>query len=378
MYRKNNSLYLLVILIAVVLFSLLTIYASSSVAETLGVSARAATLYEPETGSFLFSKNADERLPMASTTKIMTAVVALENSELSEVVEIDERAVGVEGSSAYLKAGDSLTMEELLYAVMLSSANDAAAAIAYHISGSIEDFALLMNEKADALGLCDTHFTNPHGLDSEEHYTTARDLAILAGYAIKNETFKTISSTHKKSFITEERSRTYVNHNKLLSMYDGSIGMKTGFTKRSGRCLVGAAERDGLTFITVTLDAPNDWSDHKNMLDFGYERLEKITFADAGDYSYEVKLLDGTLSSVNVTNTEGCSTILERGDYDVKEYVKLSRYTVAPVSKGDILGKVIFTIDGEYSGEVNLVAADSVDVRQEKGFFRKVYDRIFG
>ena len=169
-----------------------------------------------------------------------------------------------------------------------------------------------------------------------------------------------------------------MNHNKLLSMYDGSIGMKTGFTKRSGRCLVGAAERDGLTFITVTLDAPNDWSDHKNMLDFGYERLEKITFADAGDYSYEVKLLDGTLSSVNVTNTEGCSTILERGDYDVKEYVKLSRYTVAPVSKGDILGKVIFTIDGEYSGEVNLVAADSVDVRQEKGFFRKVYDRIFG
>ena len=378
MYRKNRNLYLLVILIVILLFSFLTIYASSSVASTLKVSARAGVLYEPETDSFLFAKNADVRLPMASTTKIMTAVISIENASLAELVEIDEEAVGIEGSSAYLKSGDVLTVEELLYALLLSSANDAAAALAYHISGSIEAFADLMNEKADELGLTNTHFTNPHGLDNEEHYTSAADLARLAGYALKNETLKTISSTYKKSFITEERSRTYVNHNKLLNMYDGVIGMKTGFTKRSGRCLVGAAERDGLTFVTVTLDAPNDWNDHKTMLDYGYATLEKLTLADVGDFSYDIKLLDGTKSSVRVTNTEGCSMILPKGEYDVEEFVKLSRYTVAPISEGDILGKVIFTVNGEVSGEVSLVCSESVGVRTEKGFFRKIYDRIFG
>lgn len=378
MYRKNRNLIILVTMIALLLFSFLTIYASSSVASTLKVSARACALYEPQTESFLFTKNADERLPMASTTKIMTAVVALENAELSDLVEIDDNAVGVEGSSAYLKSGDVLSVEELLYALLLSSANDAAAALAYHISGSIESFANLMNEKALALGLSNTHFANPHGLDDKDHYTTARDLATLAGYAIKNETFKLISSTYKKSFTTEERRRTYVNHNKLLNMYDGSIGMKTGFTKKSGRCLVGAAERDGLTFITVTLDAPNDWQDHISMLDYGYDTLVKLTFARPDDFSYDIKLLDGVAGSVKVTNSEGASIILPKGEYEVREYVKLSRYTVAPVSEGDILGKVIFTVDGKYSGEVSLIATESVSKREEKSFFKKIYDRIFG
>lgn len=378
MHRKNHGLYIFVILVAIMLFSMLTIYASSSVAEALRVSARAATLYEPESGVFLYSKNENERLPMASTTKIMTAIVVAEACEPEEIVKIAPEAVGIEGSSAYLSAGECFSVEELLYALLLSSANDAAAALAYHVAGSIDGFATLMNEKAAELGLSDTHFSNPHGLDDSEHYTTAHDLALIAACAVKNDRLRQICSTYKKSFVSEERSRTYVNHNKLLNSYDGSIGMKTGFTKKSGRCLVGAAERGGLTFISVTLDAPSDWSDHRQMLDYGYDKLEKITFARAGDYSYDLKLLEGEAASVRVQSMDDASVILPRGEYEVKEYIKLPRYTVAPVKRGDILGTVVFTLDGKYAAEVKLVSTEDAPVRERESFFKKIYNAIFG
>lgn len=377
MFKRNNNLYLSVFLIAVILFSLMTIYAASSTRgnnRSFGISARAATLYEPETKRFLFAEGADLRLPMASTTKIMTALVALENSELDESVSIDDSAIGTEGSSAYLRHGDVLTMEELLYALMLASANDAAVAIACHVGGGIDGFADMMNERATALGLSDTHFTNPHGLDDEEHYTTARELALIAAEALKNESFRKISSTYKKSFITEERSRTYVNHNKLLNSYDGAIGMKTGFTKKSGRCLVGAAERDGLTFITVTLDAPSDWSDHKKMLDLGYDTLEKITLAEPSEFHYSLPTLDSEGGTLEIENTDSYSIILPKAEYDVREYVKLPRFAVAPIKEGDILGEVIFTVDGERVGEIKLTAIGTVEKTKEKGFFEKIKD----
>ncbi len=376
MYRRNNNFYLSVILIAVLLFSFMTIYAASSTKasrRSLGISAKSAVLYEPESGVFLYEKNASERLPMASTTKIMTALVAIEHSDPSELVAIDDSAIGIEGSSAYLRKGDVLTMEELLYALMLGSANDAAVAIACHIGNGISGFSDMMNEKAAELGLSDTHFSNPHGLDDEEHYTTAHDLSLIAAAALKNETFKTISSTYKKSFVTDERSRTYVNHNKLLSMYDGSIGMKTGFTKKSGRCLVGAAEREGLTFITVTLNAPNDWQDHTEMLNLGFDTLEKITFAEANTHKYEVKVLDGVSESVSVTNTDSSSVIVKKGEHSTEAHVKLSRFVTAPIRSGDILGEVIYTLDGEIAGSVKLVAMETVDKKEEKGLFKKIF-----
>jgi len=378
MFRKNTNLYLSVILIAVIAFSLMTIYAASSTKhhKGFGISAHSAILYQPETKAFLYEKNADERMPMASTTKIMTALVALENASLEERVEIGEESVGIEGSSAYLKAGEVLTVEELLYALLLNSANDAATAIAYHVSGSIEEFAELMNSRAESLGLCDTHFTNPHGLDDENHYTTARELACIAAQALENENFKKITSTYKKSFVNEERSRIYVNHNKLLSSYDGCIGVKTGFTKKSGRCLVSAAERNGLTFVSVTLDAPSDWSDHVNLLDYGYETLEKITFADVGEFSYEVSVIDGMQESVAVKNTESASVIVEKGKHTVKEYVKLPRFTASEVKAGDVLGEVIFTLDGEYAATVKLYAQSAVLRKSDRGLFKKIISQF--
>ena len=374
MKRQDNAVEILKIFaIALLLFALLGLYPSAEGRSArLNLSARAATLYVPEIDKFIYSNNSDQRLPMASTTKIMTALIALEECKGDEVVVIDDESVGIEGSSAYLRAGDELTMEELTYALLLQSANDAAVAIARHIGGSIEAFSDIMNERARALGLSDTHFENPHGLDSSEHYTTAHDLAKIAAAALENPKFKEIASTYKKSFVTEERSRTYVNHNKLLNMYDGCVGVKTGFTKKSGRCLVGAAERDGLTLISVTLDAPSDWADHKNMLDYGYERLEKISLAEPSEYEYEIPVIDGVADSVLVKNEELASLIREKGESDFESHVKLSRFVVAPVREGDILGEVIFTIDGRECARVNLLAAENVRKKESKNLWERI------
>ncbi len=374
MKRQDNAGEIIaVIAIFLLIFSILGLYPSAEARGShFNVSARSATLYVPETDTFIYCKNSHERLPMASTTKIMTALIALEECEGDEVVRIDDSAIGVEGSSAYLRQGDELTMEELTYALLLQSANDAAVAIACHIGGDVEGFADIMNERAMELGLSDTHFENPHGLDAKEHYTTAEDLAKIASAALANPRFKEITSTYKKSFITEERSRTYVNHNKLLNMYDGCIGVKTGFTKKSGRCLVGAAERDGLTFITVTLDAPSDWQDHRNMLDYGFERLEKIGFAEPFEYEYVIPVLDGSTESVRVANKDGASLIREKDDSDFESHVKLSRFVVAPINEGDILGEVIFTTRGKECARVNLVAAESVARKENKTLWGKI------
>lgn len=370
--KRNLNIYIALLLIAALIFSFLTIYAfGEEEIHKLSVSARSAVLYQPETSSFLYSKNSDVRMPMASTTKIMTALVALEECDPSEIVQIDERAVGIEGSSAYLKEGEELTMEELLYALLLQSANDAAVAIACHIGGDVPGFALMMNEKAEELGLENTHFTNPHGLDNEEHYTTAAELAKIAAEALKNESFRKITSTYKKTFSTEERSRTYVNHNKLLRMYDGCIGVKTGFTKRSGRCLVGAAEKGGLTFVTVTLDAPSDWNDHRAMLDAGFESLERIILAEEEEYCYKIPLLNGEADSLNVTNTEGASVITEKSDHKLEKHLKLVRYAIAPVKEGEILGEVVFTLDGKEAGRISLIATETVLKKKEKGLFER-------
>ena len=371
--NKNLNLYVAIILITALIFSFLTIYAfGQGEQHKLSVSAHSAAIYQPESNNFLYSKNAEVKMPMASTTKIMTALVALEKSELTDLVVIEENSVGIEGSSAYLRAGDKLTMEELLYALLLQSANDAATAIAYHIGGDVSGFASLMNDKAESLGLKNTHFTNPHGLDDDEHYTTAKELAIIASEAMKNDIFKSIVSTYKRTFSTEERSRTYVNHNKLLRMYDGCIGIKTGFTKKSGRCLVAAAERDGLTFISVTLDAPSDWSDHKKMFDYGFECLERITLAEPEEYCYKIPLLDAEKENIIVSNPDGESIITSKGEHDIKKQIRMVRYAVAPISAGDKLGEIIFTIDGKETKRINLIANETILKKKEKGLFDRL------
>ena len=370
MYKRNNTVYIIAILIMTILLTAITVYASSE-AQVPNVSAKAAVLYQPDTDSLLFRKNHRLRLPMASTTKIMTAVIAMESDiDRDESKPIGCECIGTEGSSAYLKEGDKVTLRELLYALLLQSANDAAVEIACRVGGSVDGFADMMNAKAAELELSSTHFTNPHGLDDSEHYTTAEDLAKLAAYALDIEEFRNVCSTYKKTIATGERVRTYVNHNKLLHMYDGCVGVKTGYTARCGRCLVGAAERDGLRLVSVTLDAPNDWNDHEALLNYGFQQMEMLTLATTYEYGFDIPTTEG--KSVRVTNTDELCIPITRKKHTVSEQVILDRFCTLPVKKGDKLGRVEFIVDGKKVGNVDLIATTDANTNETTGIIKRL------
>lgn len=252
--------------------------------------AEAIVLYDALTDTVLYAHGGDKRLPMASTTKIMTATVALERGDPDAAYD-PESVCGVEGSSIYLRAGEVLTLRELLYGLMLESGNDAAEAVAVCVGGTKENFVSMMNEKAEQLGLSSTHFDNPHGLSSETHYTTAKELAVLSAYALRNETFRAIVST--KSYTIPERencaARYFSNHNRLLRSLPSCTGVKTGYTAASGRCLVTSAETDDGRFVAVTLNDRRDFSDHKVLLNYAAEQYTTLCAAKEGELSLPIK-----------------------------------------------------------------------------------------
>jgi D-alanyl-D-alanine carboxypeptidase len=311
-------------------------------------------------------------MSMASTTKIMTALVAVESADISKIISVPKDAVGVEGSSIYLFEGERLTLEDLLYAMLLESANDAAAAIAIAVGGSIEEFAEMMNDKATSLGLGDTHFANPHGLDHEEHYTTARSLAIIAREALKNETLAKIFATKKKTIPQNntEGGRLLINHNKLLSNYDGAIGVKTGFTKKSGRCLVSAAQRDGVRLICVTLSAPDDWRDHTTLLNYGFSNYSSHLLASENELRYTIPVIGGDKEYITVTNRDALRATLPNNTPNVKVTIELPRFVYAPVREGDEIGKAIFTSNGKAIAELPLLANFGAErIKPQRSFF---------
>ncbi len=291
---------------------------------------------------------------MASTTKIMTALVALESAPLDTVVTVPACAVGVEGSSVYLTAGEKLTLCELLYAVLLASANDAATAVAVTLAGSVEGFAGMMNSTARRLGLSDTHFVNPHGLDAKDHYTTALDLARLTAHALKNAEFRRIVSTYKHEIAGPSGARLLVNHNKLLKSYDGCIGVKTGYTKRTGRCLVSAAERDGLTLVAVTLADPDDWRDHAAMLDFGFEFYSRVTLAGSGQALAKMPVI-GEGEIPLYAESELTLTLTRYGE-DIRVVIESTgRFLWSAPPPGTQVAKAVFYRGDKRLGEVALV-----------------------
>lgn len=367
---RRPTLRLCAMLLLSSLFLLCILHLSASAEEHPGsLSARAACLMEASRCEQIYGKNENQRLPMASTTKIVTCLVALEHAPLDEIVTIDARACGIEGSSLYLKEGERLTLLDLLYGLMLRSANDAAEAIALHLSGSIDAFCELMNEKARALGLTDTHFDNPHGLDSAEHYTTAKELALISASAMQNETFRTIVKT-KRHLIAKgtESARLLVNHNRLLNLYDGAVGIKTGFTKKCGRTLVGAAERDGVTLISVTLDAPSDWSDHERLFDYGFSKIERRTPVEKGEYAYDLPIFGGEKGTIRVMNTEQFSHIVRREEERAHVEVILPRYLIAPIQKDDAVGKIRITLEDGSTHEIAIVATETVRAKPHRRF----------
>lgn len=345
-----------------------------------GLSAQSAVLIDASSRKILYAGNENKEMPMASTTKIMTALVAAENYELKKEVEVSPEAVGVEGSSVYLRAGEKLTMEELLYAMLLESANDAAAAIAIAVGGSIPGFCDMMNAKAEELGLSHTHFMNPHGLAEDGHYTTAYELAVISSYAIENPTVKTIVSTKKRTIPMDNGSgvRLLINHNKMLRLYDGAIGVKTGFTRNSGRCLVSAAERDGLTLIAVTLNAPDDWNDHAAMLDYGFGCYENIVLASPGSLIYQIPVTGGKESYVTTANTKALSVTLPKGHGEITTVTEtLHRIEFAPVPSGTVLGRVKFMCDGQCVGECELISISTVEKAVKKKKMMSIITGIF-
>lgn len=355
------------------LLAVLTVLPLISAVKAADVSAYSAVLIEAESGDVIYEKNADVRLPMASTTKIMTAVVALEHCDCEKTVTVPAEACGVEGSSVYLTAGERLTVGELLYAMLLESANDAATAIAIETAGSVEAFADMMNEKAASLGLTNTHFTNPHGLYDEAHYTTAKELAKIAAYALRNPKFSEIVSTYKYKIPLKngEGTRVLVNHNRLLRMSDEVIGVKTGFTKKSGRCLVSAAERDGVRVVAVTLNAPDDWNDHLVLLSEGLSAYESFTLAEDGQYSLELPAVYSDDGFLTVKNAAPLTKTMKTGT-KVEATVEAPHIILTEVCAGDEVGRVVFSANGKEIASVPLVSCETTERPRKKNLFEKI------
>lgn len=335
------------------------------------VSAQNAIVLDAVTGRVLYEKQADERGLIASTTKIMTALIVCEQCNVLDRMRIPKEAVGIEGSSMYLKEGEVLTIQDLLYGLMLHSGNDAAVALAIYCGGTVEGFAQLMNDKAHRLGLTGTHFENPNGLDSPGHYSTARDLAVLAAYAMDNPIFYQTVSTKAVT----AGGRSLRNHNKLLWRVEGADGVKTGFTKAAGRILVSSATRQGRRLITVTMNDPNDWSDHENLLNDGFCRYSVRQIIAKGDMLGSVEIAGGDYGNASLVAAEDFSYSLAE-DETTQIILQGTGFVYAPVADGQHAGYAYVCVGDRAVGKIPVVYGDTVE--QTREIKRSVWDRLFG
>ena len=320
------------------------------------LSGLAAIVINGDTGDVIYSHNADVRLPMASTTKIMTALLMLENCDnLDKEIIATKEMVTVEGSSMGLLAGDRVSFRALLYGMMLSSGNDAANTAAIATSGSIEKFVALMNRKARDLGLNDTHFVTPSGLDGEGHYTTARELALITREALKSPDFAEAAAAKSATlcFGNPPYRRTVKNHNRLLDMYNDIVGVKTGYTKKSGRCLVSAAKKDGKYVIAVTLNDGNDWADHRYLLDLGLSVIEVYNYKPE-DFDIALPVLCGGESTVSLY-CGGADFCIPKGQ-TVNAVVCLPRFLYSPPAENEIIGNIEYYCSGRLVYKSNILA----------------------
>ena len=325
------------------------------------VSAQKAIVLDGQTGRVLYSKDADSHSLIASTTKIMTALIICEQCNVLDRMRIPKEAVGIEGSSMYLKEGEVLTIQELLYGMMLHSGNDAAVALAIYCGGTVEGFAQLMNDKAHDLGMKNSHFVNPNGLDAPEHYSTAEDLAILSAYAMKNPIFaKTVCCKSVKA-----GQRCLTNHNKLLWRLDGANGVKTGYTKAAGRILVSGAKRDGRQLICVTIHDPDDWNDHCALLEDAFSRFTVKTIVEEGQCLGMQEVSGGQAGSVRLVAEEDFCYALAEGE---KVSIELPGcgFVYAPVSEGQEAGFAHVFVDSIPVGKIQLLYGQTVEQKKEE------------
>lgn len=336
------------------------------------VSGKSAILMEQESGRVLFEKNAHEISRIASITKIMTAIIAIEYGQLDDIVTVSANAAGIEGSSLFLQPGQTISLEDLIYGLMLRSGNDAAVAIAEHVGGSIEGFVLLMNQKAELLGMSNTEFQNPHGLDDhEDHYSTAYDMALLTKYAMENETFRKISGTkrHKAENSMGKWDYVWNNKNKLVTgLYEYSTGGKTGYTKRAKRTLVSTASKHGIDLIAVTLNAPDDWNDHIQMFEWGFRNFELVELMKKGTMK-QVK--DEFYKNTAYVDRDFIYPLRE----EEKEHVALKIELIKPKETWRkekniplVVGRVTIHLEDKKIGELPIYYKNQISVKEQSWF----------
>ena len=325
------------------------------------ISAEKAILMDGNTGRVLYEKQADQQSLIASTTKIMTALIVCEQYNVLDRMRIPKEAVGIEGSSMYLQEGEVLTLQELLYGLMLRSGNDAAVALAIYCGGTVEGFAGLMNDKARQLGMTNTHFVNPNGLDAPGHYSTARDMAILASFAMKNPIFARTVSTKTVTI----GQRILQNHNKLLWQVEGADGVKTGYTKAAGRILVSSATRQGRRLIAVTMNAPSDWADHKQLLEEGFARYTVRSIVSEGDFLGTLEVIGGQTGIVELIADMDFIYAMA-ADEEATIHLSGAGFVYAPVVEGQEAGYAHVCIDGKPVGKVVLRYGQTVELTVEE------------
>lgn len=330
------------------------------------ISGKNAIAIETSSGRIIYEKNSFDTANIASTTKIMTAIVAIENNSLDEIVTVSKNAVNTPGSSVDLKENDKIKLSELLYGLMLNSGNDAAVAIAEHTAGSVSNFTELMNKKAMEIGALNTHFVTPHGLDRESHYSTAYDMAIIAQYALKNPIIQKLVSTqyYTMSFINGKYTNLK-NTNPLLSFYQGITGMKTGYTGLAGKCLVASAKRDGLEIIVVTLGEPSSKlriSDTVKILDYCFENYKIYDLRELYPINFSINVKKAIQNSFIPVYSEGVYLPLSE---DEKESIKIKKYIdkdlIAPINANKNIGKVQFKIGEDVIGEAELSTPHKIE-----------------
>ena len=341
--------------------------------KTEAVSAKHAYVLDAVSGRILYERDPDTQSLIASTTKIMTALIVCEQCNVLDRMRIPREAVGIEGSSMYLQEGEVLTLQELLYGLMLSSGNDAAVALAIYCGGTVEGFAELMNDKARNLGLRNTHFENPNGLDSPGHYSTARDLAVLAVYAMENPIFRKTVST--KSLMMGHRYLT--NHNKLLWRLDGADGVKTGYTRAAGRILVSSAVRNNRRIVAVTIDDPDDWNDHAALLESGFSRYRVERIVSKGQYIDTLEVFGGENLQVPVYAAENFDYALAPEETP-QLMVPGPGFVYAPAVEGADAGFAYVLLEGKVIGKVPILYGQTVEQIQEaeRTLFQKLISRI--
>ncbi|WP_074813190.1 D-alanyl-D-alanine carboxypeptidase family protein [Selenomonas ruminantium] len=327
------------------------------------LTARSAIVMDTVTGQILYERDIDARRYPASTTKMMTLIVALEHGKLDDIVTVSKNAEGVEGSTLWLVQGDKIPLGELLTGMMMHSGNDATVAVAEHIAGSVPAFVRMMNDKAEELGANSTHFVNPNGLPDEKHYTTAYDLAKIAAYGYSLPHFEEIVGKQEALYDwVKDPAKKLRNENQMLWLYRGANGVKTGYTDAAGRCLVSAARRDGMQLVAVVLDSYYMWNDSIALLDYGFQNAHPKTLVKKGEVVAKVDVADGRHDELELIAAESLVAVEKTGETaKMERKVEVPREVAAPIKKGDVIGKVVCYYDGKAQGSIYLLAAQDVE-----------------